>query len=130
MPSTVASDLTLGTRFALALAAKRRDRLVALLGEPLDFWALTPGRHWRSTDAAEVVDEFVLGRWFDTGDLIEGLDDVVTGSVGSREHVGYRLRVRRESVVHAVEQQAYYDVDEAGRMSYVRLVCSGYCPLG
>jgi hypothetical protein len=130
MSSTVVSDLTLGTRFALALAAKQRDRLVALLGEPLDFGALTPGRHWASTAAAEVVDEFVLGRWFGPGNSIEGLDDVVTGRVGSREHVGYRLRVRRDDVLYAVEQQAYYDVDQSGRMSYVRLVCSGYCPLG
>lgn len=130
MTTPVATALTTGERFAHALAAKDRDGLVSLLGRPLDFQALTPGRHWSADDAVQVVDAFVLGRWFGPDDDIESLESVVTGQVGTREHVAYRLRVRRDAHVYAVEQQAYYDTADDGRMSYVRLVCSGYCLVG
>jgi hypothetical protein len=129
MTTCAATDVTAGRRLADALAAKDRDALVALLGDPLDFQALTPGRHWASADPAQVVDEFVLGHWFGARDVIEALDDVVTGRVGMRRHVAYRLRVRRDETTYLVEQQAYYDEAPDGRMTYVRLLCSGYCPV-
>lgn len=127
MTTPTATGLTLGERFAITLAAKNSDALVAMFGDPLDFQALTPGRHWSATDGRQLVDDVILGRWFGPDDVIESLDDVLTGRVGSREHVGYRLRVRRDGLPYAVEQQLYYDADTEGRMTYARLLCSGYC---
>ncbi|MGC4112165.1 MAG: hypothetical protein QM747_17465 [Nocardioides sp.] len=124
------ADLTVGERFATALASKDRDTLVELFGVPLDFWALTPGRHWVATDGATVIDDYVLGHWFGPHDNVETLEKVTSDRVGTRGHVAYRLRVRRDGTLCAVEQQMYFDVGLDGRIGYARMLCSGYCPVG
>ncbi|MER6508679.1 hypothetical protein ABT158_17790 [Nonomuraea sp. NPDC001636] len=118
----------LGTAFARALAAKDRDTLHALLGDPVDFKALTPGAHWDADDPGEVVDRIILGQWFEPGDDIERLLHVATGRVGDREHLAYRLQVRTGATRHLVEQQVYYSV--AGeRIAWLRILCSGFRPV-
>ena len=96
--------------------------------DPVDFQALTPGRHWQTTSPREAVDGFVLGVWFGPGDTIEELRSVTCGRVADRHSVTYRLGVRRGGRLHAVEQHAYFDVDDAGRVPWIRIVCSGYRP--
>jgi len=49
--------------------------------------------------------------------------------VSEREHVAYRMRVRRAGGGHLVEQQAYYSTD-GGRITWMRVLCSGYQPAG
>lgn len=118
----------LGAAFARALAAKDRDALLALLGDPLDFKALTPGAHWDADSPGEVVDRIVLGQWFEPDDDIERLLHVTTDRVGDREHLAYRLQVRTGSVRYLVEQQVYYEVT-GGRVTWLRILCSGFRPL-
>jgi len=118
-----------GGAFAAALAAKDAAALTAVLAAELDFEALTPRRHWTARTPAEVVDQTILGAWFDHGDEILELCSVRTDQVGDRGYVGYRLRVRTEGRDHLVEQQAYYNTDDAGRISWLRVLCSGYQPL-
>jgi hypothetical protein len=119
---------TEGERFARALAAKDGAALCALLTGPVDFMALTPGRHWQASAGRQVVEEIILGHWFGAGDHILELCSVTTGRVLEREHVAYRLRVRRSGRDHLVEQQAYYNTD-GGRISWMRVLCSGYQPV-
>jgi hypothetical protein len=128
-PRSATERLTAGERYAEALASKDRATLIALLATPVDFQALTPGRHWQAVSAAQVIDEVVLGRWFGPGDEITELASVRAGRVGERQHVEYRLTVLRDGRPHLVEQQMYYEIDEDGRVSYARLLCSGYCPV-
>jgi hypothetical protein len=120
---------TAGERFAGALAAKDAAALRATLADPIDFQALTPGRHWQASTPGEVVDGIVLGAWFDAGDDITGLESVSTGQLPGREHVSYLLRVRNDDGDHLVEQQAYYNADGGG-ITWMRVLCSGYRPLG
>jgi len=47
--------------------------------------------------------------------------------VAEREHVAYRLRVRRSGRDHLVGQQAYYSTD-GERIAWMRALCSGYQP--
>ncbi len=91
---------TLGERFAQALGRKDQDALCALLADTIDFQALTPRRHWQAA----------------------------TGQVVDCEHVAYRLRVRTDGRDHLVEQQAYYRTD-GRRITWMRVLCSGYQPL-
>jgi hypothetical protein len=63
----------LGERFARALAAKDAGALCALLADPLDFQALTPGRHWRAGTGRQAVEEIILAFWFGAGDEITEL---------------------------------------------------------
>ena len=116
---------SVGTRFAQALAAKDADGLRRVLAPAVDFKALTPGKFWEATDADELVEQVLLGTWFEPTDEIEALERVETDVVGGRERVGYRLRVRNGDGAHAVEQQAYYETD-GERISWLRVLCSGY----
>lgn len=119
---------TAGERFAQALGRKDQDALCALLGDPIDFQALTPRRHWQAATGRQVAEEIILGHWFDAGDDILELCSVTTGRVVDCQHVAYRLRVRTEGRDHLVEQQAYYRTD-GPRITWMRVLCSGYQPL-
>jgi hypothetical protein len=116
---------TAGERFARALAAKDSAELRALLADPVDFQALTPGRHWQASSRDEVVDEFVFGKWFGTDDHIEALESLSGAQLPGRERISYLLRVRNGDGEHLVEQQAYYNTD-GQQITWVRILCSGY----
>ena len=121
-----------GERFAKALAAKDGQALTALLADPIDFQALTPGRHWQASKPAEVVDDIVLGKWFEPDDDIVRLESVTTGTLPGREHVSYLLRVRTGGEEYLVQQQAYFDVEDSAdpRISWMRVLCSGFRKVG
>jgi len=120
---------TAGERFAQALGRKDQDALRELLADPIDFQALTPGRHWQAATGRQVAEEIILGHWFDAGDDIRELCSVATGQVVDCEHVAYRLRVRTAGRDYLVEQQAYYRT-EGPRITWMRVLCSGYQALG
>jgi len=117
-----------GLQFAKALAAKDRQMLLDVFDPAVDFRALTPRKPWESTSATEVVDDIMLGTWFDPNDDIRSLDDVEVGSFADREKVRYQLRVTNGDGDFAVEQEAYFTVD-GDRINWIRILCSGYCPL-
>lgn len=118
----------IGERFARGLAAKDRLALVDVLAPDVDFRGLTPSRAWEATSAVQLVDHVLLGAWFDAGDRIDELDDVQHGAVADRSRVAYRLRVTNDGGTFAVEQQAYFGV-EGGRISWLRILCSGFRPV-
>jgi hypothetical protein len=121
--------ITTGEHFAQALAAKDSAALCGLLAGTVDFMALTPGRHWQATTGRQAVEEIILAHWFGAGDDILELVSVTTGRVAEREHVAYRMRVRRGGRDYLVEQQAYYDTDSE-RITWMRILCAGYQPAG
>ncbi len=104
-----------GERFARALAAKDGAALTGLLGDPVDFQALTPRRHWQAATPGEVVDDIMLGQWFEPQKEIVRLESVSTSGLPGREHVSYRLRVRSGSEEFLVEQQAYFEAGADAR---------------
>jgi SnoaL-like domain len=115
----------LGPRFVAALAAKDTDRLIALFAPDVDFRAMTPGRFWEADSPQRVVRE-VLYEWFEPDDVIERVDHVEAGHVADRERVDYRFLVRNPDGPFLVEQRAYFDVDDDGRIILMRALCSGY----
>jgi hypothetical protein len=119
---------TIGDAFAAALAAKDGDGLRAVLDPDLDFRAMTPGQFWESSSADEVVDEIVLGAWFEPSDHITELVRVENGEVGHRRHLSYRLAVENGDGEHVVEHQAYYETD-GSRITWLRIMCAGFVPV-
>ena len=115
-----------GLRFARALAAKDKDELCLCLAEEIDFQALTPNRHWQAASAGEVVEEIVLGRWFDDGDRIQALRSASDEAVVRRRRLVYELAVANADGEFLVEQQAYYQCGEDGRIAWMRMLCAGY----
>lgn len=117
--------VTLGEQLAKGIVAKDADALRRVLADDIDFRAMTPGRFWEATSAAEVVDEIVLGRWFEPTDHLDALERVDGGEVGGREKVTYLLRGHNDDGPFLVEQHAYYDVVD-DRIAWLRVACSGY----
>jgi len=117
-----------GEAFALALAAKDRDRLVSLLADHVDFEGLTPRRHWVAATSAEAVDEVILGHWLRPDDVVVELCSLTVGEVADTQRVAYRLAVRRDGKDYVLEQQAYYRADDQ-HVSWIRILCSGYRPI-
>jgi hypothetical protein len=99
-----------------ALAADARLR--ALLPKGL--------REWTGGEA--IAGQFT--RWFgDTEDF--ELVEAALGDVGRRLQLRWRLRLRAERLGagwFTVEQQAYADAGEDGRLARIDLVCTGYRP--
>ena len=118
-----------GEQFARALSQQDRDGLCAALADAVDFQALTPRRHWQASTGRQATEEIILGQWFDAGKQILELCSVVTGQVADCGHVAYRMRVRSDGQDYLVEQQAYYRAD-GPRITWMRVLCSGYQPVG
>ena len=115
---------TLGNRFATTIAERDRAGLKALLGEDLDFKALTPGRFWEADSATE-VDGIVFDHWFEETDRVTGVAHVDEGEVGDTQRVGYRFDLQCSDGPYVVEQQAYYRALD-DRIVHLRIVCSGF----
>ena len=122
------SARALGEKFAASLAAKDRDGLVSLLADDIDFRAMTPRKFWEPASPAEIVDDVILGHWFEPSDDIRSLLAVDSEDVADRARVRYRLSVVNDDGEHLVEQQAYLD-ERDGQISWMRVMCSGYRPV-
>ena len=117
-----------GERFARALAAKDAEQMKALLSPGLDFRAMTPLKFWESDNVDVIVDRTILGTWFAPDRRITRLSAMESGDVGSVHRVGYQFEVTRPDGDFVIEQQAYYRTD-AGRISWLRIACSGFIPV-
>jgi hypothetical protein len=121
--STAAADA-----FLDGLAAQDFTRLHGALAADARLRALLPRGPFEWTGAEVIAGQFA--HWFgDTAsfELVEG----TAGEVGGRLHLRWRLRLRAERLgagSFVVEQQAYADTDEAGRIGRLDLLCTGYRP--
>jgi hypothetical protein len=119
-----------GGSFVGGLAAQDFGALGGALADGACLRALLPSglRQWAGAKA--LADRFA--RWFgDTKDF--ELIEAAVGEVGGRLHLHWRLRLRAErlgSGWFTVEQQAYADTDENGRIARLDLLCTGYRPEG
>jgi hypothetical protein len=116
--------------FLEGLAAQDFAQLGGALAAGARLRALLPAglREW--TGAGEIASRFAS--WFgDTEDF--DLVEATVGEVGGRLHLHWRLRLRAERLGagwFTVEQQAYADTGEDGRIVRLDLLCTGYRPEG
>jgi len=123
MPETA----TLGTAYARAFAAKSFAQAAELMHPEIDFRALTPNRTWEADNPEAVVSQ-VLEQWLEGPDEVT-LEQIENDTLADRERVGYRLAVHNPEGDFLVEQQAYL-AERDGRISWMRVVCSGFRPAG
>lgn len=119
---------TLGARFATALSAKDSNAILELLHPEIDFRGMTPGRTWEPGGPQEVL-SVLLDNWFEDSDEIEGVDRIESDAFADRQRVEYRFRVRNPGGRFVVEQTAYLS-DRDGQIDWMRVLCSGYRPVG
>jgi hypothetical protein len=79
-----AMHIGIGQLFAAALAKKDTAALLDILDSEVDFRGLTPGRFWETGSAQALVDDILLGAWFEADDHIDSLESVELGSVADR----------------------------------------------
>jgi hypothetical protein len=123
-----ASASDIAHRFTAALAARDAAALRSLFGSEVDFRALTPGRVWEARTPDTLIDDVILGSWFEPGDVIQRIESVQHDQVGTRTRIGYRLRVENAAGTFSVEQQAFCDLTD-GKISWLRVLCSGLIPV-
>jgi hypothetical protein len=122
-----ATASNLAHRFTAALAARDAAALRSLFGSEVDFRGLTPGRVWAARTADSLVNDVILGSWFEPSDVIRQIESVQAGQVGTRTRIGYRLRVENPGGIFTVEQQAFCDLTH-GVITWLRVLCSGFVP--
>ena len=114
-----------GRGFVESLAAKDTDALVALFAPDVDFRGMTPGRFWEAGDPVSLVRD-VLYQWFEPQDVVERVERVQVSTFVDRHRVDYAFAVRCPDGRYRVEQRAYYDVGEDGRITRMHAMCSGF----
>lgn len=119
---------SLGERYARALMAKDWARVEAVLAPDVSFRGLTPGRAWEASGAREAIDT-VFTEWLEPTDEVTDVLDVSEGQVAGRGRVAYRFAVTNPGGRYVCEQTAYYD-EADGRIGYLRVLCSGFLPVG
>jgi TusA-related sulfurtransferase len=113
------------TGFVAALTTRRRSALLDSLDGDVQLRALLPRRHVELTGAVEVADELLA--WFAEVPHIVALETRVE-PVGDLWHAGYRCQLDGLTPRLVVEQHAYCEVS-TGRITAIRLLCSGFRPL-
>jgi len=121
-------QFALAWSFLEGLAAQDFARLGDTLAADVRVRALLPGGLHEWADAEAIADRFA--RWLGDTENFE-LTEAAVGEVGGRLHLQWRLRLRAERLGpgwFTVEQQAYADTDESGRITRLDLLCTGYLP--
>ena len=126
----VAPESALTGSFLEGLAAQDFARLGGALAADACLRALLPSglREWAGAEA--IAHRFA--RWFGDTEAFE-LIEATVGEVGGRLHLHWRLRLQAERLGagwFTVEQQAYADTDDTGRIARLDVLCTGYLPEG
>lgn len=112
-------------RFVEAVMSGDRDAVIARLAPDVRFRHLVPKgprEVWGASDTADVL----LG-WFGDAHELE-IQHLLVEPIADRTSVRYRIRLSQDAGWEVIEQQQYVDLDEAGRIAVIDLLCSGFRP--
>jgi hypothetical protein len=128
--ATAVPQFALAGAFLEGLAAQDFAQLGDALAAGARLRALLPPglREW--TGAEMIAGQFAC--WFGDTDDFE-LVEATVGEVGGRLHLHWRLRLQAQRLGtgwFTVEQQAYADTGDGGRITRLDLLCTGYRPEG
>jgi len=123
-PSATELGRGLGEQLATAIATRDRAALRALFTTPVRFTAVTPRRFWDAETPVEIED-VVFGHWFPDDVAVTDVRMLERDPVQHTATLGYRLAADTPAGPTVVEQVGYYQVTD-GRISTLRLVCSGF----
>ena len=112
--------------FLEGLAAQDFSRLGDALSAGGHLRALLPPGFKEWAGAQAIANQFAV--WFGNTQEYE-LVEATVGEVGGRLHLRWRLRLQAARLGQGwftVEQQAYADTDDTGRIAKLDLLCTGY----
>src|SRR4051794_7420098 len=122
-PPRVAHE-DLAQTFLAALGAQDFDRLATCFRADVRFRALVPPGLREGTDSGEAIGW--LRRWFGDADDLTVLTSEAD-TIADRQHIAYRLQLRKPAGWQVIEQQAYCTVED-GAISDMAILCSGFQP--
>jgi hypothetical protein len=125
-PTSAAPQFAFAGAFLDGLAAQDFARIGNALTADAGLRALLPPGLKGWTGAVAIADAFAT--WFGDTVAFDFLDATV-GEVGGRLHLHWRLRLQAQRLGagwFTVEQQAYADTAEGGRIARLDLLCTGY----
>lgn len=123
--AAAAAESSIGGRFVTALAARDFAGARAMLAPALDFRAFTPSQGFLVRTKRDSL-MALLQEWYGAAEAVEHLE---SGRVRERHYVDYRIRWSGNEGTMVFAQHAFYDLDGAGRISRMHLVCSGDQPV-
>jgi SnoaL-like domain len=110
------------------LAAQDFTRVGSAFARDARLRALLPARLRECAGTDAIAEQFAA--WFGQTEDFEFVE-ATAGEVGGRLHLRWRLRLRAERVGagwFTVEQLAYADTADDGRIARLDLLCTGYRP--
>jgi hypothetical protein len=125
-PYAAVPQFALAGAFLDGLAAQDFSRLGQALAADAQLRALLPRGLMEWTGAEVIAAQF--DSWFGHTDGFE-LVEATVGEVVDRLHLHWRLRIQAERLGagwFTVEQQAYADTADGGRIARLDLLCTGY----
>jgi hypothetical protein len=128
--ASVAPESAAAGSFVEGLAGQDFAGLGGALAADACLRALLPSGLWEWAGTEAIANRFA--RWFGDTEEFE-LVEAAVGEVGGRLHLHWRVRLRAERLGlgwFTVEQQAYADTDDGGRIARLDLLCTGYLPEG
>jgi TusA-related sulfurtransferase len=113
-------------RLVAAIAARDYARLFDTLSRDARMRYLIPSGPGQVLGAADVAAKYF--DWFGDADAID-IREILVERVADRTSARFRCLVHERGAWELVEQQAYLDVDEAGRIGAIDVLCSGFRPV-
>ena len=114
-------------RLVAAVAARDAEAITESLAVDVRLRYLIPPGPGEVSGAAEVAAKFL--EWFGDVDVLNVSSSRIE-PVADRISARYRFLIGTGQASEVIEQQAYLDVDEEGRVTAIDLLCSGFRPAG
>lgn len=114
-------------RLVAAIAARDYTGILGTFHRDARLRYLIPAGPGQVAGPADVAATFI--DWFGGSDAIH-VQDVRVDQIGDRTSMRYRLLVHEDDDWAVVEQQAFADIDPAGLIVAIDLLCSGFRPAG
>ncbi|MEA2125847.1 MAG: hypothetical protein QOI80_2629 [Solirubrobacteraceae bacterium] len=122
------AELNVARALVEAIVARQVGRAADLLHPEIDFRAMTPNRVWEAEGREGV--ETILRQWFeDPDEEIHRIEATETVAIEDTLRVGWLVHISDADGPHVFEQQAYVR-ERDGRVGWLRVMCSGWIPLG
>jgi hypothetical protein len=114
--------------FVDAVVARDFARAQSLLTPEVDFRGMTPNRIWEADGPADV--EHALRMWLDNPARdVKRIDALESGQIQDTVRTGWQAHGTGEDGPFVFEQQVYAR-ERAGRVNWLRVMCTGPRPAG
>ncbi len=115
-----------GKIFARAFLERQHQRAGSVFADSGRFFISTPGANVEGNGPSEITR--ILASFLKPEDPIE-IISIEEESIGTRRHLAFRFAFPKNGKNRECEQRAFYDITHDGKISDMRILCSGFLTL-